>query len=445
MLTSNLKPDKMKSILSLFILILSLLVSCKKDHPDIITPAMGRDTLFYVMKEFYFWNNMPECVSVNDLNKVNYKDPFELLEAMRYKQLDRWSFVADYQDFMNEMQGEFVGHGIKLGLDSAGKARIAAIYDRSPLYLSGVRRGWIIEKVNNTDLAPILISGNNTEYTNLMGPSTAGVTNKFLFRRPDGTEITISSTKSVFTVNTVLLSEVLHLTSGQTGHLVFEAFINPTFDELVAAFTSFKGAGINDLILDMRYNTGGYLSIAQTLASYIAGNSRSNDVFARLTYNSMHQEANYIFPFLETNYSMDLSRIVIITSRSTASASEAVINGLKPFVNVVLIGDTTHGKPTGMNGWPVDEKYYLWPVTFEMRNANNQGNYYSGFAPDNIEPDDITRDFNDPEEACLKEAINYLQTGSFLTKGTREFKRYPVVSEKPTLINNTFVGPVPLK
>ena len=104
----------------------------------------------------------------------------------------------------------------------------------------------------------------------------------------------------------------------------------------------------------------------------------------------------------------------MITSRSTASASEDVMNGLKPFVNVVSIGDTTNGKPTGMNGWDIGRahKYYVFPVTFKIVNSQNQGDFFDGIFPAKVLADDITHDFNDREELCLKEAIHYLETGS---------------------------------
>jgi C-terminal processing protease CtpA/Prc len=156
-----------------------------------------------------------------------------------------------------------------------------------------VRRGWIVEKINDVDIAPIIIAGDGTAYSNVIGPGTAGITNKFLFKRPDNTEVTINSTKASFTVNSVLAYDTLHLTSGITGHLVFESFIEPSEQELATAFAFFKANGVKDLILDLRYNSGGYLYIAQQLASFIAGTAaNSNTVFATLQYNSMRTNQN---------------------------------------------------------------------------------------------------------------------------------------------------------
>ncbi len=142
----------MKKLPFLNILFLTLFASCKKDNvpPDVtVTPAMARDSLYYIMNEWYYWYDLMPTV-----NKDDYADPYELLDAMRYKELDRWSFVADYDEFMAEMQGTFVGHGFRIGVDDSGNASIAMIYNNSPLYANGVRRGWIVKKINDTDVAP---------------------------------------------------------------------------------------------------------------------------------------------------------------------------------------------------------------------------------------------------------------------------------------------------
>ena len=185
----------MKKLIFFTIFFTVIFSSCKKDEePPVdtgLTDAMARDSLYYLMRQWYFWyDHMPA------VNKEDYKDPYELLEAMRYKELDHWSFVADYNEFIAEMQGDFVGHGIRIGIDNSAKARIAMIYSESPLYAVGVRRGWIVKSVNGSDIAKILIDGDAVAYNNVMGPGTAGITNKFVFVKPDGTEIEISSTKA---------------------------------------------------------------------------------------------------------------------------------------------------------------------------------------------------------------------------------------------------------
>jgi carboxyl-terminal processing protease len=431
----------MKKLIFLTFIILALLSSCKKpeDPPVIIdntlTDAMARDSLYFLMKQWYYWYDLMPAVT-----KENYSDPYDLMDAMRYKEFDKWSFVADYNEFIAEMQGEFVGHGIRIGIDDALKARIAMIYTQSPLYAEGVRRGWIIKSINGYDIAQIIVDGDAVAYNDVLGPGTAGITNTFVFIKPDGTEVEISSIKKSFTINSVLLYDTLNLSNGKsTGLLVFESFIQPSPEELEVAFEYFKSCNINDLILDLRYNSGGYLYVATNLASYIAGNTLAGNksIFAVLKYNDKNQKYNESYPFELTDWPLSLNRLVVITSRLTASASEAVMNGLKPYMEVVSIGDTTSGKPVGMNGWSVGEKYFFWPVTFKMVNNNNEGDYFDGIAPGKTVADDITHDFNDRSELCLKEAIHYLETGSFTSKrSSPPFYRYPQYSEKPAWMKN---------
>lgn len=433
----------MKKLIIIVFIFLSLFSSCKKNDPEPVivnelTDAMARDSLYYLMKQWYYWFDKPEPLSITTANKSNYDDPYKLLEAMRYQELDKWSFVADYNEFIAEMQGEFVGHGIRIGLDSDLKARIAMIYSKSPLYAEGVRRGWIVKSVNGYDIAKILIDRDATAYNTALGASTAGITNKFVFVKPDATEVEISSTKSSFTINSVLQYDTLKLSSGVTGYLAFESFIEPSPAELAVAFDFFNNCNIKDLILDLRYNGGGYLYVAQGLASEIAGQAayNSGSVFATLQYNSKNLAQNYTYRFSEPASNLLLTRLVVISTRGTASASEAVMNGLKPFMDVISIGDTTDGKPVGMNGWSVGEKYFFWPITFKIINKNEEGDYFAGIAPGKVVADDITHDFGDRNELCLKEAIHYLENGSFSTKASVPFYRYPQYSEKPIWMNN---------
>jgi C-terminal processing protease CtpA/Prc len=336
-----------------------------------------------------------------------------------YKTLDRWSFVQTYNQYVAMNTGAFVGHGISLGLDPFNQVRIAQIYHSSPLYSLGVRRGWIVKKLNNTDLAPIFIANDAAAYNQLIGASSTSVTNTFLFQTPTGKDSTITSTKSSFTLNTVILADTLHLKSGIAGHLVFDEFIPPSVQELQSAFTYFSQNNITDLIVDLRYNGGGDLNVLANMASYVAGSSKFNSTFLTLTFNDKNTSSNQSFNFTTVPAPLNVSRLVVITTRGTASASEDFINGLKPGLDVVTIGDTTNGKPVGMVGfaYPRNQPYYLfWPITFSLVNSAGQGDFYKGFAPAKYVPDDITHDWNDRNEACLRESIYYLENGNVSSK-----------------------------
>jgi len=422
-----------------YILILSVLAviftSCEKnnDEPD-VTPAMARDTLYAIMDHFYYWYDKMPSVTVE-----NYEDPYNLLEALRYRPYDKWSYIADYDEFLAQSQGSFVGHGFKIGLGSDMTARVAMVFNKSELYAKGVRRGWIVKKINGVDIAPILISGNGKAYSDLIGPSEAGVTNQFVMIKPDGTEVSFSATKSTFTVNTVIHYDTLHLKSGIAGHLVFEEFINPSEEELRTAFKFFSENNATDVILDLRYNLGGLLNVSQTLATYLAGNGYTSTIFAKLAYNDKNQGYNSTYNFRLSEYPQNLQRIAIITSYSTASASELIINGLDPLMTVVTIGDTTRGKPMGMNVWSCCKKYMFLPVTFKTVNSLNQGEYYDGIAPDCLAADDIRFDFPDRNEESLKQAISWLEKGTFIAGKNIFAAPVKIYGERNNIFNNLIV------
>lgn len=412
----------MKKLIIITLLTVIGFSSCKKDVPPATTTdatktidEQARDTLYAAMNEIYFWYKLMPVVTVTD-----YKDPYTLLEAMRYKTLDRWSFVETYDEFQAQNQGSFVGHGISLSLDASNQVRIAQIYNNSPLYKkpNNVRRGWIVKQLNNTDLSPIFLSHNQSAYNQLIGPSTAGITNKFLFHNPAGKDTTITSTKASFTLNTVIAADTLHLKSGITGHLVFDQFIPPSNAELATAFSYFSANNIKDIIVDLRYNGGGDLSVLTRMASYFAGAAKFNTPFLTLTFNDKNSMYNQNYNYVTVSTPLNVSRIVVITTRGTASASEDFINGLKPLYpsKIITLGDTTNGKPVGMVGVPFKTSYMFFPISFSLVNTLGQGEFYQGFAPAKLVTDDITHDWSDRNEACLKEAIYYLEHGAVSAK-----------------------------
>ena len=408
----------MKKTVLILALIIPLLHSCKKDPDPVNTPTTeekARDALYDLMQYAYLWYNYMPTVKVSD-----YTGPEDLLEALRYKPRDKWSFVTTWDGYLAMVTGAFVGHGIRMGLDDDNNVRVVSLYTGSDLWPQGVRRGWIVKSVNGTLLAPIFISGDNDAYNAVMGASTAGVTNVFVFIKPDGSEVSYSSTKASFTLNTVTNPTILNLTSGKTGYFAFDSFIEPSEAELNNAFANFKANDVTDLIIDLRYNTGGMMVIAEQLASLVMRAEDITNECYSLEYNDLVGPSwNTTANFVETESPLGLDRVVFITSRSTASASEVVINSLKPYISVTLVGDTTYGKPTGMDGWgyPKDADieagesydYVFFPVTFEYVNSLGEGRFYDGIPVDILAADDITHDFGDPEEASLAAAIAYLE------------------------------------
>jgi C-terminal processing protease CtpA/Prc len=426
----------MKKIYIIILLFSVFITSCKKEEevPNTADEA-ARDYLYEAMNMYYLWYKL-----IPDVVKEDYKDPYELLDAMKYKTLDKWSIVQTYDEYIAYSQGSFVGHGISMGLDLTKKViRIAQIYKNSPLYAKGVRRGWIVKKLNGTEVAPIFIARDSAAYNHLIGKAQAGVTNTFLFQIPDGRDSIIISTKSSFTLNSVILYDTLHLKSGITGHLVYDQFNPPSNQELETAFAFFKLNNITDLIIDLRYNPGGDMNVLTNLASYIAGAAKYNMPFLKFINNDKNIAKNQTYNFKPVSYPLNLTKLITINSRGTASASEDLINGLKPYLNVISFGDTTEGKPVGMRAVQYKTNYMFWPITFSVVNSADQGEFYEGIAPEKYVPDDITRDWNDRKEFCLKEAIYYLENGSVSSKGAYVYQPLIRISEKSEKMNNAFL------
>jgi hypothetical protein len=182
------------------------------------------------------------------------------------------------------------------------------------------------------------------------------------------------------------------------------------------------------------------------MASYVAGSAKFGTPFLKLTFNDKNTKYNVTYPYNTVTSPMSITKLIVITTRGTASASEDFINGLKPIFNDNLktIGDTTNGKPVGMVGIPYKTDYYFWPISFSLVNASNSGEFYKGIAPIKEVADDITHDWKDRNEACLKEAIYYLEHGTVSAKSLSVEKytkpvRFDEKSSKPSnayILNN---------
>ena len=398
-----------KNILWIFLLVVAGLVSCKKEP---VTPSKTSGTLdntqinnqFYgLLKDWYLWYD-----KIPEVNPADYNEPGSLLDAVRYDSLDKWSYVttqAEFNQYFNE--GIFVGYGFRYGLYNDGSIRVVYLYKDSPLRDYGVKRGWKLLKVNGTTV------NRNSDFVSLFGDNQAGVTNEFTFESPEGKQETFTAAKRQVKINTVLYADTVSAGNELAGHIVFEGFIGPSVPELDSAFQFFAGQHISDLILDMRYNGGGSLGVALYLSSLIAGNKVGSQVFAKLENNDKHTDQNEIMKLDSLPNLLNINRIFILTSRGTASASEMVVNCLKPYMDVKLIGDTTYGKPVGMYTFTMKGSDLAFvPICFRLLNADDQGNYFNGIPVDIPAMDDFALGFGDPKEAGFHAALYYIENGT---------------------------------
>ena len=251
--------------------------------------------------------------------------------------------------------------------------------------------------------------------------------NSFTFRKPGGQTINLDIEKQIVDINSVLYSDIINVNDTKVGYLVYQHFLVTSVEELDTVFKGFQDNQINDIIVDLRYNPGGQVDVAQHLGSLIAGEYAIKRNFVILEYNDQKSERNLTRPFLDVEYMMTPTpeRVFFITTARSASASELVINGLlgltgltRPF-EIYLVGDDTHGKPVGsISARYVDST--LIPITFRYMNRKNEGGFFDGLPANSYIEEDITKDFGDPEEPLLQEVLYFIENGSFTGTGVKK-------------------------
>jgi len=341
-----------------------------------------------------------------DRDPENYASPVELLSSLVYTELDRWSYITTKQELEAYYSaGEYIGFGVGLAFDTNDQLWVTFVFDESPLRAFGVDRGWRITAIDGTVPTP-----SNTN--SLLGPATAGITKTFILQNPSQQTVTATVTKETLAMNTVLMDSVYTRDIGKVGYFVLKGFIGPTIDELDEIFTNFQAEGVTDLIIDLRYNGGGSVATAAHLADLIAGNS-NGQVLGTYAHNDKHTAENESILITQQANSLSLSRVVFITTRNSASASELVINGLFPHMEVTLVGDDTYGKPVGMYAFTSPSFDWAFvPICFRILNSNGEGDYYDGIPVDIEATDGINYAFGDLNEPSLNAAIGYLEGGA---------------------------------
>ena len=275
-------------------------------------------------------------------------------------------------------------------------------------------------------------------------PDALNETHQFRVRDLDGTERSITMTSANITTSPVQHDQIIETGTGAVGYMLFKTFgVRTAEGQLVDAFTRFADAGVSDLILDLRYNGGGFIIIANQLSYMIAGDRARGRVFNQSQFNDKHRVFDPITGarldpdiFRTTTIgwttpeagiplpALDLERVFVLSSSWTCSASELVVNALRGIdVEVILVGETTCGKPYGFYSTDNCGTTYS-TVQIRAVNAKNFGDYPDGFSPENLRvvegisvpgcvvPDDFEHGFGDPAEARVAAALQYRQNGT---------------------------------
>ncbi|MCH9739993.1 MAG: PDZ domain-containing protein [Epsilonproteobacteria bacterium] len=377
-------------------------------YPEECTLEKKNKFVYDVMHDSYLFATSTETL---EYNNSTYNEPEKVLEAFRHKN-DRYSFIMDSQtllDFYTE------GKNKNFGFDffytpvegvSYYYFIVSYVYPNSPASNAGLKRGDIITSVNNLTISNI---DETLSIYEIEDTITFQVWNTTLQQNRD-----VTVTKAEYSVRTVLDARILEENNQKVGYIVFQDFITQAIDELNYYFGVFKSEGVEELILDLRYNGGGEVSVANHLATLIGGEHVYGKVFEEVNFNEKYALYNFKEYFGSSNKNvLNLKRVFIIGTQSTASSSELVINALKALdndVEVVQIGSTTFGKPYGFYPTLFCDKALLL-VNVESKNSDGVGGYTNGLEPTCSANDDLFKAFGDREEASLKEALYYISNG----------------------------------
>lgn len=446
-----------------FLTIAGGLSSCKKDNAkpdneankvveknDLQTPTTNRDflirdSIFLYAKQTYFWNvGMP---SYDDFNPRKYSSDNQVLAAIAALPStggkDKYSFI-DNGTVAGQLSGVSGDYGFSANYDATNLLRVKYVYATSPAAVAGLQRGYQITKVNGRTT----IRSNQGDIDNLNdGIFGNNASIALTIKKPDGTFQDLSINRGNYNINPILFSNTYNVGTKKVGYIVFNSFTTNSVPLLEEAFAKFSTDGITELVVDLRYNGGGSVATSEAFTNLIAPSSQNGKVMYTTYWTKTMQDnqatilqnqkfyakgtdgVTRLYSYFDYQYQPTaaagnqevfakrgtlngLTRVYFLVTLSTASASELLINNLKPVMDVKLIGRKTYGKPVGFFALRIDKKDLYIPQ-FQTKNSANYGDYFDGMIVDKDIADDLTRNFGDPSESLLAEALNYAAKGAF--------------------------------
>lgn len=433
----------------LVMLVFCVGVSCQDDFDDLIVPTGNseiQDFVWKAMNIFYLYkSDVPDLADNRFTSDADYTEflnsfasPENLFENL-LRNDDRFSIiVSDYRVLESALQGITLSNGMRFGLVRIQDTNqvfgyVRYVVPESPASVQEVKRGMVFTQIDGVNLT-------DTNFNDLLSPEQytiglATLDNNQLVST--GESITLD--KIELTENPVHVARTLNVNGQTIAYLMYNAFRSNFETELNQAFGDFLVNGATDLVLDLRYNGGGSIETAKDLASMVTGQFEG-ELFAREKYNDNFENEGLFFDGQISNgediNSLNLDRVFILTSGSSASASELVINSLEPYINVVQIGTNTVGKFQGSTtlydspdfrrqGANPGHFYALQPLILEIENADGFTGFTDGLIPDFEQQEDF---FNlgvlgEPSEPLLARALQEIGVG--LQDGAS-----PVSSEK---------------
>ncbi|MFL0353592.1 S41 family peptidase [Xanthomarina sp. GH4-25] len=412
----------MKSI-KLFVLLCSLsfiTIGCFEDLDD--NPVSTRDLNDFVWKglnRYYVYKDNVSDLANNRFTDSEYESflnsfssPEDCFESLIYQRstIDRFSWITDnYIELQQQLNGTSYNNGMEFGLvrfsstSSEVFGYVRYVLPNTDAESKGLHRGIIFNAVNGVSL-------NIDNYRNLLSPNNYTInlatyndngTPETDDDSIDPTNQSVNLTKTPYTENPIFIKQILEVDNQNVGYLMYNGFTRDFDSQLNETFNYFQSQNIQNLVLDLRYNSGGSVNTAILLSSMITGQF-TGQVFATQQWNSEIQSQidpnDLIYNFTDNDdgsslNSLQLAKVYVLTTKSTASASELVINCLNPYIDVIQIGTNTTGKyqasitlydsPDFSNKDlnPI-HTYAMQPLVLKTLNAVGNTDYIDGLEPD---------------------------------------------------------------
>lgn len=315
---------------------------------------------------------------------------------------DRYSAVVPNHKLQDTQDGIINGLGVGWSLEDKS-CIITQVVHKSPVYAQKVRRGDRILAINEWDINRFKASDHlQTYWANARLRPSVDLTVQH--RNGQVRAITVALGK---VQDDPPVSNIFTTSYGPVGYLRFSQFNTDQFREIRQHFSRFRKNNVRDLILDLRYNDGGDIDKTALLASLIAGQTHDGTVFIQSVCSPRYTDRNHTYQLQRQPESLHTRRLVVLTTDSTCSASETIINGLRPFLPVYTVGSTTCGKPYMMQGIAFGDST-LYPVNARVLNSRGVADYTNGIPPDIKAADDLSRNLGDPQEELLHTALQLL-------------------------------------
>ena len=380
------------------------LVSCKDQDDSIAFREYDfeiEDFIWEALNTYYYWQDTVPDLADNRFNSQKSYASFlsqsnenqeQLFESLLFDK-DRFSWiVSDYTALENQLRRVYTTSGMIIGLERIGESNDLFAYVRYVLPDSdasekNIKRGDLFLSINNEQLTMDNYRDLLSSDVELFSIQLAQISGQTV--TPTG--ISVDLVKAEIQENPIHIHKLIELNNAKIGYLMYNGFVADFDDQLESAFAEFQTQGINQLVIDLRYNRGGRTSSSIKLASMITGQF-SGEVFAQTQHNDKLSSLNEDYLFEATAAQLKMDRLYVISSAETASASELLINGLSPYIDVVLIGDDTTGKNVGsysIYDWIDDEgnrnprhTWAMQPITLKIANSEGFADFENGLQAD---------------------------------------------------------------